>query len=182
MKIDVLEKIEIPEGIELEINEETIKVSGNGKENRKNFNLKNIEVKRRDNTLILESKKSTKRERKMINTIRAHINNMIKGLQENFVYKLEITYVHFPMTVKHDESKKEIVIDNFFGEKKQRVCKVIDNVEVKVDKKFITVESHNKELAGQMAANLEKATKIRNKDRRKFQDGIYITEKCGKAI
>ena len=41
----------------------------------------------------------------MVGTIRAHINNMIKGVTEGFTYKLKIRYAHFPMKVyvKGDE-------------------------------------------------------------------------------
>ena len=41
----------------------------------------------------------------------------------------------------------------------------------------ITVESINIEHAGQTAANIESATKIKGRDRHVFQDGCYITSK-----
>ena len=53
---------------------------------------------------------------------------------------------------------------------------------VKVEGSEIIIESTNKELAGQAAADIEQLTRITNKDRRIFQDGIYITEKDGKKI
>jgi len=182
MKTDIIEKIEFPENIEFEIKENEAIVKYEGKEIRRRFNLKNIDWEKQGNILVIGSKKATKNELKLINTIVAHIKNMIKGMKEKFVYKLEIAFVHFPMNVKIDEAKKAVIISNFLGEKKSRVCNIIDGTEVDIDGRIITVESHNKELAGQMAANLEKATAVRKKDLRKFQDGIYITEKCGKEI
>ena len=55
-------------------------------------------------------------------------------------------------------------------------------VEVKVDKENIEIKSDNIERAGQSAANIEKGTKVRNKDRRIYQDGIFITEKPGRIF
>ena len=42
---------------------------------------------------------------------------------------------------------------------------------------FVKVFGLNKELVGQTAANLERLTKLSKRDRRKFQDGIFIYEK-----
>lgn len=180
MKKEILQKIEIPENVEVEVSGNNVKVKSGEKENVKTFDIKNIELKKEGNEIVIVSDKATRREGKLIGTIRAHINNMIKGVLEGFEYKLEVAFVHFPMTV--EISGNEIVIKNFLGEKKPRICKVIPNTEVSIDGNIITVKSHDKELAGQMAADIEKATRTRNKDTRKFQDGIYIVEKAGREI
>ena len=180
MKIDIKEIIEIPQGVEVEVNHGDIKVSANGNENKKKVNLKKISLKKEGNTIIIESKKATKREATMLYTIKAHILNMMKGVQEDFIYKLEVAYVHFPMTA--EVSGDKVLIKNFLGEKRSRVCMILKGTKVEISGKEITVTSHDRELGGQMAANLEKATRVRNKDRRKFQDGIYITEKPGRII
>ena len=70
-----------------------------------------------------------------------------------------------------------LIILNFLGEKIPRKAIILPDVKVSVNGDIIIVESSNLENAGQTAANIEIATKIRNRDRRIFQDGIYIIEK-----
>ena len=182
MKENISEKIEFPKDFDFGIDNSIVYVKNNGKETKKTFNIRGINVEKSGNSLILSVKNGTKRQRKMINTIIAHLKNMIKGLQEEFIYKLEIVYVHFPATLEINKEKKEFYVKNFLGEKKPRIVKIIPGAEVSIEKNLINVKSHDKEIAGQMAANLEIATKIKNRDRRKFQDGIFIVEKPGRKI
>ena len=111
----------------------------------------------------------------MIGTICAHINNMMKGVSKGFTYKLKIVYAHFPISVKVEGDK--ILIENFLGERAPRVAKIVGNTKVFVKGDDVIVQGINIEEVGQTAANIEQATRIKNKDPRKFLDGIYIYEK-----
>lgn len=175
MRKEISEKIKIPAGIEVEIDKRMIKLKKEGKEISREYS--GCSVKKENDELLLYCKKATKREKKQIKTLIAHIKNMIRGLENKFSYKLQICSVHFPMSVSIDKEKREVLIKNFLGEVKPRVARVSNDVDVKIEKEIITVESYDKEKAGQTAANIEKAGKIRNRDRRTFQDGIFITEK-----
>jgi Ribosomal protein L6P/L9E len=126
-------------------------------------------------TLIFDCERPTKREKKLIKSTMAHIKNAVNGLGEKYVYRMQVCFVHFPMNIVIKGN--EIVIKNFLGEVKDRKAKILDNVIVKLDKEIITVESPDKNKAGQTAANIEQATRINKRDRRIFQDGIYILEK-----
>jgi large subunit ribosomal protein L6 len=185
MKLHLIEKVEIPEGIEATLigdAHKTLKVKGEKGENERKFILSGITLDKKDNEIIIEAKKATKREKKMMNTVKAHILNMIKGASEGFEYKLKICFSHFPITVEVSGDGQGATIKNFLGEKIDRHVTLPGGVEVKADKEFVTINSPNKELAGQAAANFEKATWVRLKDRRIFQDGIWITEKAGRKI
>tara|TARA_Y100000310_G_scaffold265631_1_gene276763 strand:- start:4632 stop:5174 length:543 start_codon:yes stop_codon:yes gene_type:complete len=180
MNKDLERIIEIPEGIEVIISGNKISVKGNGNENFREFNFHKIKVEVKESKIVLSSKGATKRESKMVGTIWAHIQNLIKGIKEGFTYNLEICNVHFPMNVKVEGSN--VVIKSFLGEKTQRVAKILPNVNIDIKGNQITVTSSDIEAAGQTAANLEKATKVKGKDRRIFQDGIFITNKHGRKI
>jgi len=180
MKQDVEKIIEIPEGIEVIASNAEVIVKGDKKEIKRKLGFPKIEINEKDSFIKIFAKKATKREWKMIGTISAHIKNMIKGIQEDFVYKLEICNVHFPMNVKVEGEK--LVIKTFLGEKKDRAAKILPDVKVEVKGNQIEVSSYNLEAAGQTAANIEKATRVRGRDRRIFQDGIFITEKPGRTF
>ncbi len=180
MRKEIFREIEIPNGMEARIDGNTVKIKGKVGEDLKKFGGDKIKIKTEGNKIIIGSKDATKKEKRIINTFAAHIKNMIRGANEGFEYKLKVVYSHFPITV--ELHGKEALIKNFLGEKVPRKMKILDGANVKVDKDFITVSSHSKELAGQTAANFERATRIASRDRRVFQDGIFITSKGGEEI
>ena len=167
MKREIFQTIEIPEGIEVKMDKNIIEVKGPEGEEKKKLNLVNLEVKIKKNHLIIGCKKATKKEKKVINTTRAHINNLIKGVSNKFEYKLKICYSHFPITA--EVKGNELIIKNFLGEKSNRKSKILKGAEVKVDKEMVTITSRSREIAGQTAANIETATKIRKRDKRVFR-------------
>ncbi len=180
MKKSLSQKIKIPEGVEIQIDGNEIVVKGPEGENKKKFNFGKVAVEKKEGEIILKHEKATKREKKTINTITAHIKNMINGVQKKFEYKLKVCSSHFPITVKVEGHK--VMIKNFLGEKIERKTKIPEDVDVHIDRDVITINSTNKESAGQAAANFETATRISGRDRRVFQDGIFITSKDGKEI
>jgi len=180
MKKSLTQKIEIPNGIEINIDGTELIVKGPEGENKKKFNFGKLKIEKKNNEIIISHEKATKKEKKMMNTIASHIKNMIKGVQKKFEYKLKICFSHFPFTVKVKENKA--IIKNFLGEKIERKSKILDGVDIEIDNQIITITSINKESAGQTAANFEKATRIRNRDKRIFQDGIFIINKCGRDM
>ena len=47
---------------------------------------------------------------------------------------------------------------------------------------MIIAKGANIEIVSSVASDIEQLTRITNRDRRIFQDGIYITHKAGKEI
>lgn len=178
-KKEIKAEIEIPEGITVEVGE-SIKIKGKAGEITKKLFNPNVKISKEGNKIMFKALKTTKREQKLVNTFKAHIKNMLKGCIEAYTYKLKICSGHFPMNVS--VKGNEFVVKNFFGEKIPRVLKIKEGAKVKVEGDVINVESPNKEIAGQVAADIEQLTIRGNYDLRIFQDGIWIFEKCGKEL
>ncbi len=179
-KDSLYEEIEIPEGVSAEIVDDVLTVKKDDKEiKRKLVSLLDIEIK--GNKVVINAGRNRKLERKLFGTFKAHINNMIKGLTEGFEYKLRVSNVHFPMNVSFDAGKNLFTIKNFLGEKKDRIINGIEGVDVKIDGEDVIVSGYDIEKTGQVATNIEKGAKVRNKDRRVYQDGIFIIQKPGRV-
>ena len=172
--------IEVPEGIEININNDIVKAKGIKGEVSKKFNISRVKIKKENNKINFSVDGDSRKDKDILNANLANFNNMLKGVKEPYIYRLKVCSGHFPMNVAIDKNK--VVIKNFLGEKLPRVAKILDGVSVKLNGDVIVVESSDKDKAGQVSANIEIATKIIRKDRRVFQDGIFLIEKAGELV
>ncbi len=181
-------EIIIPEDVKVNYIKEENKLIVEGPKGKieKKFGYDKFFLKIENKKLIFEYSFKTLSQKKNAHTVFSIIKNMIKGVKEGFVYKLKIFSTHFPMQVKYQNNKLSVV--NFLGEKKPRELefdkKILEKykISIKIQGEEIIVEGIDKEVTGNIAAKIEQLTRITDRDRRKFQDGIYIVEKAGKAI
>ncbi len=171
----VARKVEIPDGVTVNIDGKKVEVIGEKGRLVRDFSNSPTSIEIEDNQVVVSTDKSHRKAIAMVGTVCSHINNMIKGVTKGFTYKLKIVYAHFPISVKIEGDK--ILIENFLGERSPRIARIVGDVKVTVKGDDILVQGINIEDVGQTAANIEQATKIKKKDPRKFLDGIYVYEK-----
>jgi large subunit ribosomal protein L6 len=172
--------IEVPGGITVKKEGDTIQVKGPKGIVTRKFDNPSIEIEVGSNEIKLSAKSNSKRYKSVMSSYRVHLNNAFNGVKEPYKYTLKVCSGHFPMNVS--VANNVLSIKNFLGEKIPRLLSLKQGVSVKVEGSIITVEGVDKELAGQVAADIEQATRRPGFDRRIFQDGIYITEKAGKKL
>ncbi len=177
---ELTHEIEMPEGVTVQTEGTTLKVKGPKGELERKFRSPKFKFFVEGNLLKITANNATKREKTMGGTLKAHIKNMIKGVTEGHIYKLKICSGHFPMNVSVNGNK--FVVKNFLGEKVPRTFTIQEGAKVKIEDTLVTVEGIDKEIAGQVAADIEQLCRITNRDIRIFQDGIYILEKSGKSV
>ena len=135
-----------------------------------------------------------------LRTIRSQIENMIQGVRFGFAYKMRLVYAHFPINVIISDDKQSVEIryvsslvslhlmkltpslffpdSNFLGEKRVRNVKMLEGVtieESKAQKDEIIISGNDVDLVSQSAADIHGQTLVRNKDIRKFLDGVSPT-------
>jgi len=175
--------IPIPEGVNVTIDRRIVKVAGPKGELTRElwYPGLHIDMAETDNgpAVLIKSDSSRKNIKAMAGTYRSHINNMIIGTNEGFFYKLKVLHAHFPMQVALTKEGNALSISNFLGERKPRVARVMEgvNVEIKGKGAEIVITGIDKEAVGQTTANIEQTTRIKGYDPRVFQDGIYLVEK-----
>lgn len=173
------EVVDLPSGVSTHITESGFTIKGKNGQSTRAVSNPRMQIAQEGQKLIFAAKGS-KREKKVLMSLAAHARNMAKGVTEGHMYKLKICSGHFPMNVT--VSGTALSIKNFLGEKFPRTLALRNGVKVEVNGQEIVVTSHDIELAGQTAADIEKLTKITKRDRRIFQDGIFITMKDGEEL
>ena len=178
VKLDRIEHIvTIPEGVTASVSEDgVVQIQGPKGSLSRQFESTSVDLLQDGSGLIVLVDMPRRKQRALAGTWNAHLNNMVKGVTDGFTYNLKAFYSHFPMTMS--VKGNTFVVNNYFGEKVPRNADILSGVDVKVSNKVeVTVSGIDKELVGQTAANIEKCATVKNRDRRVFQDGIYLINK-----
>jgi large subunit ribosomal protein L6 len=170
--------LEIPDNVVVKKEDQLISVTGKTGTIIRDFHKLAAFITIENNTIEIEPAGKRKRDLAMTNTARSILNNMFKGVENGFRYKLKIVFAHFPISVKVKE--REVYVENFFGERSARVSRIVgDGTNVTIKGDDVIVEGPSLEDVSQTAANIESSTKVKGKDQRVFLDGLYIYSRDG---
>src|ERR1035437_7283113 len=141
--------IKIPEGVSTSLSQDVFTARGPKGTVERKFWFPGIKIEVREREVLIDAGSVRIEQKAMVGTFASHIVNLVKGVSEGFECKMTIVYANFPMQVKVEGRRNELLISGI-----------------------------NKDDVGQTAANIEQKTKIRRFDPRVFQDGIYIVQKA----
>jgi large subunit ribosomal protein L9e len=165
--------------VEVEINARVVTVKGPRGSLTRDFKNINMDLRRVGTKGIrVDLWFATRKQLACVRTVCSHIDNMMVGVTRGFLYKMRFVYSHFPINVTLAGDVVEI--RNFLGEKRVRKVKLLDGVsyirsaDVKDEIQLLGNDIANVSLT---AAQIQQSTNVRNKDLRKFLDGIYVSEK-----
>ncbi len=172
------ESVEVPAGVTFTVGPGTLTAQGPLGRVARPFpsDLLELTVAKGSVGLRLRSPSDRKRRRALLHTWVAHVRNLARGVTVGVEARMKVVAAHFPMKVS--VRGEEIVIENFLGEKYPRTTRLRPGTKAVVEGDLVTVSGHDVEQVGQSAANIERATHIRDYDPRVFQDGIYLIERA----
>jgi large subunit ribosomal protein L9e len=182
---DVLktEELEIPSDIEITIKSRLITVTGPRGTLTKNVRHVDMDirvVKGKTTKVTLAVWQGGRKHVACLRTIRTLINNMVVGVTKGFRYKMRTVYAHFPINCIIQENGTAVEIRNFLGEKTVRNVSMLNGVvvtESSAQKDELILEGNDIDMVSQSAASIQGICRVRNKDIRKFLDGIYVSDK-----
>ncbi|WP_156291753.1 50S ribosomal protein L6 [Oceanobacillus salinisoli] len=143
-----LKPVEIPEGVEIKLDGNTITVKGpKGQLTRELHREMKINID--GNVLTVERPSDNKEHRALHGTTRSIINNMVEGVSKGFEKSLEIIGVGY----RAQKQGNKVVINAGYSHPVE--IEPIDGIEIEVPKNTeVTVKGIDKQLVGAVAANI----------------------------
>ncbi|KAI0838954.1 60S ribosomal protein L9 [Hypoxylon sp. FL0890] len=183
--IHSLETLDIPEGVKVHIKSRNVTVEGPRGKLSKDLSHIAVNFSRpKKNVIGIEIHHGSRKDVATLRTVRTLINNLIIGVTKGFKYKMRYVYAHFPINVNVEKNNEtgnfEVEIRNFIGEKLVRRVIMQPGVDVQIStaqKDELLILGNSLEAVSQSAADIQQICRVRNKDIRKFLDGMYVSEK-----
>jgi len=178
--INLSQDVVIPKGVKVKVNGSTISVTGPRGKLVKNYRHALLDISLRNDTITVQKWFGSKKELALVRTICTHIQNMIKGVTKGYQYRMRSVYAHFPINVTMHNEENVVEIRNFLGEKivrKVRMENGVTCVNSPALKDELILEGNDVEAVSKSAALIQQSTTVKDKDIRKFLDGIYVSER-----
>ncbi|KAI3981876.1 hypothetical protein MKX01_041139 [Papaver californicum] len=180
------ETMDIPDGVKIKVKAKMIEVEGPRGKLIRNFRHLNLDFQLIKNAetgekqLKVDAWFGSRKTSASIRTALSHVNNLITGVTKGYRYKMRFVYAHFPINASITNGNKGIEIRNFLGEKKVRKVDMLDGVSIVRSEKVkdeLVLDGNDVELVSRSCALINQKCHVKNKDIRKFLDGIYVSEK-----
>ena len=172
--------VKLPAEVEVSVKARKVTVKGPRGVLRRSFKHLAVDIYKKKNELVVEKWFGIRQELAAVRTVCSHIENMIKGVTKGFRYKMRSVYAHFPINIAISENNTLVEVRNFLGEKYTRQVRMMPGVSCvssQAQKDELILEGNDIELVSRSAALIQQSTTVKNKDIRKFLDGVYVSEK-----
>eukprot|EP00930_Biecheleria_cincta_P055234 TRINITY_DN4157_c0_g1_i1.p2 TRINITY_DN4157_c0_g1~~TRINITY_DN4157_c0_g1_i1.p2 ORF type:complete len:189 (+),score=41.41 TRINITY_DN4157_c0_g1_i1:60-626(+) len=174
------ESIKVPKGIKISVKSKTVEVTGKHGTLKRNFKHLPIELWLANGGKEVKARMyfAKSKQLSMLRSVCSHIANLFEGVEKKFEYRLRLVYAHFPINANIVNGGKTVEIRNFIGEKIVRTVHMLPGVTCEksaTTKDELVVSGTDIELTGRSSALIHQSCLVKDKDIRKFLDGIYVS-------
>merc|ERR1711985_14000 len=173
--------VKVPDNVTVTVKSRVVKVSGPRGSLQKSFRHMSIDLYMPDEkTVKVEKWFAGSKELAVLKTCCSHIQNMIDGVTKGFEYRMKMVYAHFPTNVQIAGDKKSLDVVNSIGQKVKFHVKALDGVTMERNpgnNAEIIFQGNDIENVSGTCALINQSRAVKNKDIRKFLDGIYVSQK-----
>lgn len=169
--------ISIPQGVTVDVKGSSVRVKGPKGELSRTFDP-DMQIKLEDNQVVVQRPTDQRRHRALHGLTRSLLNNMVLGVSQGFVRRLQIEGVGY----RAELQGKNLVLN--VGYSHPVVIEPPDGISFEVERggRGIGVAGVDKELVGEMAARIRR---VRSPEPYKGKgiryEGEYVRRKAGKA-
>lgn len=174
----------IPDSVKIEVQGRKVRVKGSRGTLVRDFKHLAVDMFLEDvegqKTLKVDCHFGKRKRLAAIRTVCSHVQNLITGVTKGFEYKMRLVYAHFPINVAIEGKGTVVEIRNFLGEKRVRVVQALPGVTIvrsEGTKDELVLSGNDVENVSRSCALINQACLVRDKDIRKFLDGVYVSEK-----
>ncbi|KAF6259553.1 ribosomal protein L9 component of cytosolic 80S ribosome and 60S large subunit [Scenedesmus sp. NREL 46B-D3] len=165
--------VTIPEGVQIEVKARAVRVKGPRGTLQRDFKHLAVDMylfeEEGEKKLKVECHFSKKKRLAAIRTACSHVQNLITGVTKGFEYKMRLVYAHFPINVNIEDK----------AAKRVRNVVMLPGVTIKRSdnvKDELILHGNDIENVSRSTALIHQQCLVKNKDIRKFLDGIYVSE------
>nr|CDS17972.1 ribosomal protein L9 [Echinococcus granulosus] len=177
------ERIKVPTNVKVSVRSRIVTVKGKRGTLRRSFRHLALDIKATNRAVTVTKYFGVRKELAAVRTVCSHIENMIKGVQFGYEYKMQTLHAHFPINVIVPPDGSKVSIKNFLGERTTRVIPMLPGVKAIGSggaSDTLLIQGNNIEDVSKcvlLAALIQQSCAARHKDIRKFLDGIYVSNR-----
>merc|ERR1712026_604501 len=179
--INTNQSVTVPDEVDVSVKSRVVTVKGPRGTLTKSFKHLALDISMPDKkTVRVEKWFGKRKELAAVRTVCSHITNLCNGVTKGYKYKMRAVYAHFPINCAITEGGSLVEVRNFLGEKFVLKVRMHDGVKCensKEQKDELLLTGNSLEAVSQSAALIQQSTTVKNKDIRKFLDGLYVSEK-----
>ncbi|ADV20061.1 50S small subunit ribosomal protein L9e [Cryptococcus gattii E566] len=181
--ISSIESLVVPESVTVAIKARTVTVEGPRGKLTKNVGHIQMDIQlvktAKNSKVVFTVWHGARKHVACLRTVKSMVENMITGVTKGFLYKMRLVYAHFPINALPNDDGSALQIRNFLGEKFVRDCPMLEGVKVSLSdvKDELIIQGNDIEKVSQSAASITDKCRVKDKDIRKFLDGVYVSER-----